>query len=408
MTEQRHHELALYPVDGDEGELLQRRQVLRRARIAGIVVLVLLALGAGRTVLSRIANARDLDAQVAEASRTYVKTTSARRSEGAQTLALPGTLQGYTQAPIAARASGYLKRWTRDIGSQVRQGELLAEIEAPEIDQQLGQAVAARAQAASVLALAQSTAGRWEDLRRKDVVSQQEVDEKRGAVTQAQANLAAAEANVQRLRELEGYKRVTAPFAGVVIRRNVDTGDLIDGTRPLFVLSQSDPLRVVVNVPQAWASRVRIGQAATVTQAELRGRSFAGRIMRTAAAIDAATRTMQVEVELRNVDGALLPGAYVQVSLPLGQAGVLLAPTGTLVFRPEGTLVAVVDAQGKVSLRRVRVGRNFGESFEALEGVTESDRLVLNPPDSIADGQIVIVAPAPAAAPASAPDQGKR
>jgi len=403
VTEQRHHELAVHPVDGDGAALLQRRQILRRARIAGVVVVLLLAIGAGRTVLSRIGNARELDAQVAEAARTYVKTASAQRAAAGQTVSLPGTLQGYTQAPIAARASGYLKRWTHDIGSAVRAGELLAEIEAPEIDQQLGQAVAAREQAASVLALARSTAQRWEGLRSQDVVSQQELDEKRNAVTQAQANLAAADANVQRLRELEGYKRVTAPFAGVLIRRNVDIGDLIDGTRPLFVLSQSDPLRVYVSLPQAYAPQVKPGLAAAVTQAELRGRSFAGRVVRTAGAIDAATRTMQVEVELRNTDGVLLPGAYVQVALPLGDAGVLLAPTATLIFRAEGTMVAAVDDSGKVSLRRVRVGRNFGERFEALDGLTEADRLVLNPADSIADGQVVAIAPA-----ASAPARGRQ
>lgn len=399
MSRERHQDLAVHPVDADDRELLGRRQMLRRARWAGVVVVLLLALGAARTVLSRIANARALDAQTAEAAQVYVKTAQAQAAPAGQTLSLPGTLQGYTQSPIAARATGYLKRWTRDIGTPVRRGELLAEIEAPELDQQLGQALAAREQAASVLALARSTAARWEGLRRQDVVSQQEMDEKRNGVTQAQASLAAADANVARLRELEGYKRVIAPFSGVVIRRNVDVGDLIDGTRPLFVLTQSDPLRVYVNVPQAWAPLVRPGLAATVTQAELRGRSFAARVARTAGAIDPATRTMQVEVELRNPGGALLPGAYVQVALPLGDTGVLLAPTAALIFRAEGTRVAVVDTAGKVSLRPVQVGRNFGETFEVQGGITAADRLVLNPPDSIADGQAVAVAPASAPAP---------
>ena len=403
MTEEHHHELAVHPVDADEAELLRRRQLLRRARIAGAVVVVLLALGAGRTVLSRLANARELQAQVAEAARVYVKTAGATRTATGQSLSLPGTLQGYAQVPIVARASGYLRRWTHDIGSPVRAGELLAEIEAPELDQQLGQAVAAREQAASVLALARSTLDRWQGLRRQDVVSQQELDEKRNAVAQAQASLAAADANVQRLRDLEGFKRVTAPFAGVLIRRNVDTGDLIDGARPLFVLAQSDRLRVYVGVPQAYAPQVRAGLPATVTQSELRGRSFAAKVVRTAGAIDPATRTMQVEIVLPNADGALLPGAYVQVALPLGDAGVLLAPTATLIFRAEGTMVAAVDDSGKVSLRRVRVGRNFGERFEALDGLTEADRLVLNPADSIADGQVVAIAPA-----ASAPARGRQ
>jgi RND family efflux transporter MFP subunit len=375
--------------------------VLRRTRIAAVVVLLLLAAGAGRTVLSRMANARSLEATTTEQSRLYVKTTAPRRSDGGQVLALPGTLQGYVQSPIAARASGYLKRWTKDIGARVAQGELLAEIETPEVDQQLGQAIAAREQAASSLALAKSTVERWEGLRKKDVVSQQDLDEKRSAVTQQQANVAAADANVQRLQQQQAFKRVLAPFAGVITRRNVDVGDLIDAggaaSRPLFLLAQTDPLRVYVNVPQAYAQLVRPGQAVVVTQAELRGQKFRGEVARTAASIDTATRTMQVEVALPNREGLLLPGAYVQVSLPLQASGALLVPTNTLLFRGEGTMVAAVDGQGKVTLKRVTVGRNFGENFEALDGIAEGTRLVLNPPDWMADGVTVVVAP-PAAA----------
>ncbi len=402
MSEQRHAALALHPIDeGDEhAERLKRRQILRRTQIAAVVVLVLLGLGAGRTVLSRIGNARALDASTAENARQYVKVVSPKRAQTGQTLSLPGTLQGFVQAPISSRASGYLKRWTQDIGNAVAKGALLAEIESPEIDQQLSQAMAAREQAASSLGLARSTAERWEGLRKKDVVSQQELEEKRSAVAQSQANLAAADANVQRLRQLEGFKRVTAPFAGVVTRRNVDVGDLIDSSKPLFTLSQTDPLRVYVNVPQTYAQLVKPGQAVNVSQAELRGRSFRGQIVRTAGSIDTATRTMQVEVSLPNKDGALLPGAYVQVALPLQASASLLAPTNTLLFRAEGALVGVVDTQGRVSLRKVGVGRNYGAEVELLSGVDEADRLVLNPPDWLTDGQVVVVVP-PTAAPAA-------
>ena len=201
MTESRHASLGLHPIEGEDAHaLLQRRQVARRTRLAGAVVLVLLALGGARTVLVRLANARALEADTREHSALYVKLAQPRRAAGGQALSLPGTLQGFVQAPIAARASGYLKRWTHDIGSRVKQGELLAEIETPEIDQQLSQAIAARQQAASSLELAKSTVARWEGLRRKDVVSQQDLDERRSASAQAEANLAAAEANVQRLR----------------------------------------------------------------------------------------------------------------------------------------------------------------------------------------------------------------
>jgi RND family efflux transporter MFP subunit len=407
MTEQRHAALGLHPIAVDDGEeLLKRRQIIRRTKIAAVLLLVLLGLGAGRTVLSRMANARELQASTGEQAKQYVKTTQAKRGGAGQTLALPGTLQGFVQSPIAARSAGYLKRWTKDIGSKVAKGELLAEIETPEIDQQLSQAIAAREQASSGLALARSTMERWEGLRKKDVVSQQDLDEKRSAVAQSQANVAAAEANVQRLRQLEGFKRITAPFAGVITRRNVDTGDLIDGSKVLFTLSQTDPLRVYVNVPQAYSQLVKPGQSVVVTQAELRGRKFPGKVERTGASIDTATRTMQIEVSLPNQDGSLLPGAYVQVALPLQASHALVAPTNTLLFRGEGTMVGVVDAQGRVALRRVAVGRNYGADFEVLSGIEDSDQLVLNPPDWLSDGQTVVVA-APAASAASRAGKGQ-
>ncbi len=413
MTEQRHSALAIHPiaVEEGEGELLRRRQIVRRTRWLVLIVLVLLALGAARTVFVRMANARALEAGTTERAKQYVQTAFPRTPTAGQTLALPGTLQGFVQSPISARASGYLKRWTKDIGSRVEKGELLAEIETPEIDQQLSQAVAARAQAASGLALAQSTAERWEALRKKDVVSQQDLDERRGAVAQATSNVAAADANVQRLKQTEGFKRVVAPFAGVITRRNVDTGDLIDaGTgggagRALFLLAQTDPLRVYINVPQAYAQLVKTGQPVVVTQAELRGQSFKGEVARTAGSIDATTRMMQVEVSLPNKDGALLPGAYVQVSLPLAASRTLTVPSNALLFRAEGTRIAVVDAQGRIGLRPVTLGRNYGENVEVLGGLEGTDRMVLNPSDSLADGDVVAVAPdaPPPAAKGAAP-----
>ena len=342
MTEQRHSALAIHPiaVEEGEGELLRRRQIVKRTRWLVVIVLVLLALGAARTVFVRIANARALEAGTTERAKLYVQTALPRTPTAGQTLALPGTLQGFVQSPISARASGYLKRWTKDIGSRVEKGELLAEIETPEIDQQLSQAVAARAQAASGLSLAQSTAERWENLRKKDVVSQQDLDERRSAVAQATSNVAAADANVQRLKQTEGFKRVVAPFAGVITRRNVDVGDLIDAGagggagRALFMLAQTDPLRVYINVPQAYAQLIKAGQPVVVTQAELRGQSFKGEVARTSGAIDSTTRMMQVEVALPNRDGALLPGAYVQVSLPLTPSRALSIPANALLFRP--------------------------------------------------------------------------
>jgi RND family efflux transporter MFP subunit len=397
MTEERHATLGIHPVQPDEpGELLKRAEVVRRTKILAVVVLVLLAAGAARTVVSRMSNARALEAGTAERAKVYVKIAVPKTGEAGQTLSLPGTLQGFVQSPIAARASGYLRRWYRDIGSRVEKGELLAEIETPEIDQQLSQAIAARQQAAASLDLARSTVERWEGLRKKDAVSQQELEERRSANAQAAANLAAAEANVGRLRQLEGFKRVVAPFAGLITRRNVDVGDLIDagsnGGRPLFLLAQTDPLRVYVNVPQTYAQLVRPGQKVVVTQAELRGRTFEGEVARTSASIDATTRTMQIEIALPNRDGTLLPGAFVQVALPLAASQALLIPTTALLIRGEGIRVAAVDAGGRVHLRPVRIGRNYGETVEVLDGVRETDKLVLNPSDSIAEGDNVTIA----------------
>ncbi|MBT2335210.1 efflux RND transporter periplasmic adaptor subunit [Variovorax paradoxus] len=401
MTEQRHSALAIHPIAAEdgEGELLRRRQIVKRTRWLVLIVLLLLALGAARTVFVRIANARALEAGTAERAKLHVQTALPRAPTAGQTLALPGTLQGFVQSPISARASGYLKRWTKDIGSRVEKGELLAEIETPEIDQQLSQAMAARAQAASGLELAKSTAERWENLRKKDVVSQQDLDERRSAVAQATSNVAAADANVQRLRQTEGFKRVVAPFAGVITRRNVDVGDLIDAGagggagRALFMLAQTDPLRVYINVPQAYAQLVKAGQPVLVTQAELRGQRFTGEVARTSGSIDATTRMMQVEVSLPNKDGALLPGAYVQVSLPLAASQTLTVPANALLFRAEGTRIAVVDAQGRIGLRAVTLGRNYGESVEVIDGIGGNDRMVLNPSDSLAEGDVVTVAP---------------
>jgi len=376
--------------------MAENAPTLRRAKVLTVAVLALLVLAGGRTVFSRISNAKTLEAGAAERSKLYVRVATPNTGGAALKLALPGTLQGFVQAPIAARASGYLKRWHKDIGTRVKQGELLAEIETPEIDQQLSQAMAARQQAASSLDLARSTLERWESLRRKDVVSQQEVDERRSAEAQARANLAAADANVERLKQLEGFKRVLAPFAGVVTKRNVDVGDLIDAGggagRALFVLAQTDPLRVYVNVPQSYAQLVKPGQHVVVTQTELRGSGFKGEIVRTAASIDATTRTMQVEINLPNKDGVLLPGAFVQVALELLPSGVMTIPTNALMIRAEGMRVAAVGADNRVQLRAVRVGRNYGEAIEILDGIAAGERLVLNPPDSLNDGDEVSVA----------------
>jgi len=371
-------------------------RAVRGAKIIAVVVLLVLAVGAGRTLLVRNSNARALQADNSQLSRTYVRVATPTVGGKQTNLTLPGTLQGAVQSPISARASGYVKRWTRDIGSRVEKGELLAEIESPEIDQQLSQALAASQEAEASLKLARSTLTRWEELRRSGMVSQQQLEERRGAEAQAIAALSASQANVERLRGLQSFKRITAPFSGVITKRNVDMGDLIDAgaARPLFVLTQTDPLRVYVDVPQTYAHLVKVGQEATITQGELRGKTFRGKVARTASAFDAATRTMQVEVALPNREGTLMPGAYVQVSLPLAGSDGIVIPTDALMFRGEGMKVASVDAKGRVKLVAIKAGRNFGQAIEVLEGLQGTERLVLNPSDSLADGDVVNVAAA--------------
>jgi RND family efflux transporter MFP subunit len=413
MSENRHAAIGIHTTSEDgshEHHHPHRAPILKRAKLVGAVVLALLLLGAAITLVQRGGRANALAKSNAELNQQFVTTINAKAAPGGEPLTLPGTLQGIIESPIYARSSGYVLRWNKDIGSRVNKGDVLAEIDTPEVDQQLSQAVAARQQAAASLELAKSSAERWEALRKKDAVTQQELNERSSAFTQAQANLAAAEANVRRLQKTEEFKRVVAPFSGVITSRNVEVGDLINGGNggagnALFRLAQVDPLRVYVYVPQAYAQRIKVGDKVTVTQAELPGQKFSGAVVRTAGAIDSATRTMQLEINLPNKDNALLAGAYVQVSLPLsGSSNALLVPSNVLLFRPEGPRVAVVGGDGKVKLQAVSLGHDLGNRIEILSGLTPAEKLVLNPADSLADGDVVIVKPANAiAAPAPAP-----
>jgi RND family efflux transporter MFP subunit len=320
-------------------------------------------------------------------------------------------LLGVVQSTVYARSNGYIVRWVRDIGASVKKGDLLAEITAPEVEQELSQAVSARAQAAASAELARSTADRWQALRKHDAVTQQDLDERLSAYNQAAANLAAAEANVGRLQKLIGFNQVVAPFDGVVTQRNIDVGDLVNagngGTgQALFSVAQVDPLRLYVFVPQVYAHEIKVGAPVTVTLAERVGEQYRGTIARTARAIDTATRTMQVEIRVPNPTGALITGSYVQVTLPIGaDAHVLVVPTNVLLFRPEGTRIALVDPTGRVHLTLVHLGTDFGTRVEVLSGLAATDRIIVNPADSLADGDVVTL-PAPRADAAPPPADG--
>jgi RND family efflux transporter MFP subunit len=352
--------------------------------IGGIVIFVLRAFQSTALAASTEVHAKQ-----------YVTTVVPKSSGKGLPLTLPGTLQGINEATVYARSNGYVLRWTKDIGSSVVQGELLAEITAPEIDQELSQAIAAQQQAASSENLAKSTAQRWKSLREKDAVTQQDLDERQSAYLQAQANLASSQANVARLKNLQGFNRVVAPFDGVITSRTIDVGDLVNAGnggagRALFSIAQLDPLRLYVFVPQIYASQVKVGDRVKVGLAEHLGEEFEGSIARTARAIDSATRTMQVEIRVPNPKSALIAGSFVQVMLPIQQDGsALIVPTNVLLFRADGPRVATVDAQGRVRMSTVKLGTDFGSSVAVLSGVGADDRLVLNPADSLADGDVV-------------------
>ena len=398
MTEKTHASLAIPARDTEDGHALPPRgREWKRAKIAVVVVLVLLVLGAGRTVVSDVMQSRTVAATSQQNAKVYVNVTSPKQAAGGGDTLLPGTLRGYVESPIYARATGYLLHWYADIGARVKQGQLLADLDTPEIDQELVQAVAQRDQTASSLVLAKSSFERWQQLRQRDAVSQQELDERQSTYNQDVANLAAANANVQRLKQLESFKRIVAPFAGVVTQRNVDVGDLIDAgsgaSRALFAMAQSDPLRVYVQLPQAYAQNVKQGQDVIVTQAELPGQQFHGSIAHISGAIDVPTRSLQIEVRLPNPDNKLRPGAYVQVSLPAAVRAPLLVPGNALLFRSEGPRVAVVDQNGNVNLRKIVIAQDLGPSLEIESGIESTDKIIINPSDSIADGDHVLIAP---------------
>jgi membrane fusion protein (multidrug efflux system) len=298
------------------------------------------------------------------------------------------------EAPVHARASGYVRRWMVDIGGQVAAGQLLAEIDAPEVAQELARARAELAQAEAAVALAKATAERWADLLKSQAVSRQEAAERQADQQVKTAAAEASRANVRRLEELQGFTRVTAPFAGVVTARRVDVGELVtaNGARELFRVAQTGRLRVFVRLPQTVAPGIAVGQEATLAVPEHPGRTFAARVVRTAGTLDATSRTLLVELEVDNAKGEILAGSFAQVRFTGTLApATLTLPSNALLFRSEGQQVGVVGADGRVSLRTIRLGRDFGPTVEVLGGVGASDQVINNPPDSLVDGMLVRV-----------------
>lgn len=365
--------------------------------LVGAALLVLITAGTV-TFLNRKSESDALAKETEAVSIPTVAVVQPLAEPGNDELVLPGNLQAFTESPIFARTNGYLLRWYKDIGSKIQKGELLAAIDTPEIDQELSQARAAREQVSSAMGLAKISADRWANLRKTDSVSQQEADQQTSGYQQALANLAAADANVRRLEELESFKNVYAPFSGVLTRRNVDPGALINSGagvpgKELFDVARVDPLRVYVSVPQAYAPSMKAGMKAVVTLQEFPGQKFAGTVARTAEAIDPATRTLNTEVDVPNHDAKLLPGSFGQVHFATGTSVPRITiPVNAMLFRAEGARVAVVDQEGKVHLQPIAIGRDFGNTLEILGGLGVSDQIVINPSDSLEEGQQVHVA----------------
>ncbi|WP_175725809.1 efflux RND transporter periplasmic adaptor subunit [Burkholderia ambifaria] len=333
-----------------------------------------------------------------------------------QTLTLPGAVTPYAEASIYARTSGYIAHWSADIGTHVKAGQTLAQITAPDLDAQLRQARADAATAQANYDYAKSTAQRWQDMLKTQSVSQQDTDTKVADMNAKRAMLSSAQANTAHLNELVSFESVSAPFDGVITARNVDVGTLVTaGGTPgspglsgeLFHLEQTDTLRVFVDVPQDSATGVSTGTAVYLTTQQYPGRRFAAHVARSAGAIDPVTRTLRVEIDVDNRDGALLPGAYAQAHLLVPSAAPAFElPVSALLYRPNGVTVATVDANGRTALKTVQIGRDFGTHVEIVAGLGATDRVIDNPGDSIASGETVKIVSVehgtvPAASPAA-------
>src|SRR5713101_2494756 len=380
------------PVDRDQS----RGRGSRVFTILFLVVAALVVLGAV-TLFQRRTQYQALAKETETLAIPTVAVIHASVESAEEDLVLPGAMQAYVESPIYARTSGYLKKWYHDIGSRVRQGELLADIDTPEVDQQLSQARAELNTAQANANLSKITATRFQELIKTDGVSKQEVDNAAGDLEAKLANVKSAEANVRRLEELESFKHIYAPFSGVITRRSVDTGTLINAgnggaSEQLFFLAQTDPIRVYVSVPEAYAASIRAGLGAFLELTQYPGQKFQGKVVRTAESIDPGTRTLLTEVDVPNHNGALLPGGYAQAHLQVKVTGARLAvPVNALLFRSEGLRAVVVDANHKTHLKSLTIGRDYGTTLEVLQGLDVNDWIVLNPADSLDDGQEVRV-----------------
>lgn len=363
----------------------------------GGVLLLGIALGLAFWGISTRAKSLDLvTRETKELAAPTVAVIAPERGAPQQEIVLPGTMQAFTDAAIYARTNGYLRKWYADIGTRVRSGQVLADIDTPEIDQQLEQARADLATTEANARLALSTAERYRDLIKTDSVSKQDLDNANGSLEAKATAVTSAKAGVRRLEQLHAFGKITAPFDGVVTARNTDVGALIDSgsnAKELFHVAAVHRLRVFVNVPEVYSRAARPGMKADLTLTEFPGHPFSGTLARTAQSIDVASRTLLIEIDVENPKGELLPGSYAEVHLKLPtDASTYKLPINAIIFRTEGVRIAMVDAGGKVILQPVTLGRDYGNSVEVVSGLSGGERIIINAPDSIEAGQPVRVA----------------
>jgi RND family efflux transporter MFP subunit len=378
----------------------QRERLLRRARKVLVILLIVAVVVAVIGVTVRLVSRSHLRKRTAADAQVTVTTVRPTESQADSELVLPGNVTAYMEAPIYARTSGYLKSWYTDIGARVHKGDLLAEIDTPEVDRQLDQARADLDTAVANSNLAQTTNVRWQGLATKQAVSKQDADEKAGDAAAKLATEASARQNLKRLEDLRGFQRVVAPFDGIVTARNTDVGALINAGEAsgaaLFTLADIHVLRVYAQVPEPYAAATRAGLPAELHFSEHPSNSYVARTVRTSNALDPASRTLQVELQLDNQSGQLYPGSYAEVHFKLpSERKTLRVPSNTILFRDTGIQIATVDPANAVKLKTVTEGRDFGQTIEILDGLEPGDRVIVNPPDSIEDGLKVRVAPPP-------------
>ena len=381
----------LPPNDGKAGR--HRHKAWLGLAVALLLVAALLVSG----IRSRVRARTILNAETDQAAVTAVSIVLPKRAAPAQEIILPGNVQPFITSPIYARTNGYLKKWYFDIGAHVKQGQLLAVIETPELDQQVEQSISTLDTAKANLALAEITKKRYQGLIKSNAVPQQFVDNAVGTYNADNAIVEADQANVRELKALQSFEKVCAPFDGVITARNTDIGDLINSgsngnvKTDLFHIAQPGVLRVYVNVPEEYSRGITVGMRADLSLAEFPNRKFQGEVVRTADSINVTTRTLLIEIDVNNPTGTLLTGSYAEVHLAIPtQASTVLLPVNTLLFRTEGLHVGIVK-DGKVSIIPVTPGHDFGNDIEIVSGLLSDDQVILNPPDSLVAGEEVQV-----------------